>query len=71
VGKRRFCLGQVMAKLAPTTETAIAVTFLVMNLERLLWQLLFVFFSLVVQVLLQFHPGQRKGDAPQFSPIAA
>jgi hypothetical protein len=32
-----------MATLGPTAETAFAVTFLVMNLEQLLRQLLFVF----------------------------
>jgi transposase, IS5 family len=44
-GKRRFGLGRVMAKLAATSETAIAITFLVMNLEWLLKQLLFFFIS--------------------------
>jgi hypothetical protein len=44
-GKRRFSLARVMAKLAPTAETTIAVTFLVMNLERLLRQLLFILFE--------------------------
>lgn len=48
VSKRRFSLARVMAKLAATAETAIAMTFLVMNLERLLRQLLFVFFALVL-----------------------
>jgi transposase, IS5 family len=33
-GKRRFSLARVMAKLAPTAETSIAITFLLMNLER-------------------------------------
>jgi IS5 family transposase len=32
--KRRYGLGRVMTKLASTSETAIALTFLVMNLER-------------------------------------
>ncbi len=45
VSKRRFSLARVMAKLAPTAETTIALTFLVMNLERLLCPLLFVFFA--------------------------
>jgi len=45
-GKRRFGLGLVMAKLATTSESAIAVSFLVMNLEWLLKQLLFFLFSL-------------------------
>jgi transposase, IS5 family len=45
-GKRRFSLGRVMAKLAPTAETTIAVTFLVMNLESLLRQLMLIFLAL-------------------------
>ncbi len=32
-GKRRFTLGRVMAKLSHTSQTAIAITFLVMNLS--------------------------------------
>lgn len=43
-GKRRFSLGQVMTKLAQTSETAIAITILVINLERLLRQILFVLY---------------------------
>lgn len=34
--KRRFSLGRIMSRLAATAESAIAVTFLVMNLEHLL-----------------------------------
>ena len=37
-GKRRFSLARAMAKLAETAATTIAITFLVMNLER--WPLL-------------------------------
>jgi IS5 family transposase len=44
-GKRRFSLGRVMAKLSPTAECTIAITFLVMNLERWLQHLLFIFFA--------------------------
>ena len=43
--KRRFSLNRVMTKLANTSETAIAITFLVMNLEKLLKLLAFLFFS--------------------------
>lgn len=43
--KRRFSLNRIMTKLANTSETAIAITFLVMNLEALLKQLAFLFFS--------------------------
>lgn len=40
--KRRFGLNRVMAKLAETAESCIAITFLVMNLERWLRRLLFL-----------------------------
>jgi hypothetical protein len=61
-----------MAKLAATAETAIAMTFLVMNLERLLRQLLFVFFALVLpQQVFQFNRWQRQWRDPQFALAAA
>ncbi|MBE9041698.1 IS5 family transposase [Oscillatoriales cyanobacterium LEGE 11467] len=44
ISKRRYGLGRVMAKLASTSQTVIAITFLVMNLslglQRLLWMFL-------------------------------
>lgn len=40
-GKRRFGLSKIMCKLAQTSETAIAITFLVMNLEK--WLKVFIF----------------------------
>lgn len=43
--KRRFSLARVMAKLADTAQSAIAITFLVLNLERWLAQLLCLFFG--------------------------
>lgn len=43
-GKRRFSLNRVMTKLAETSETAIAITFLVMNLVRLHRQHIFCLF---------------------------
>ncbi|WP_052017678.1 MULTISPECIES: IS5 family transposase, partial [Pseudanabaena] len=46
--KRRFRLDCVMTKLAHTSETAIAITFLVMNLESLLKRLVFFCFSLLM-----------------------
>ncbi|WP_231516864.1 transposase, partial [Planktothrix paucivesiculata] len=39
-GKRRFSLNRIMNKLAHTSETAIAITFLVMNLSVILRQIL-------------------------------
>ena len=44
--KRRFSLGRVMAKLDNTSETSIAITFLVMNLSALLRQAFWLFFCL-------------------------
>ncbi len=72
VSKRRFSLARVMAKLAPTAETAIAMTFLVMNLEQLLRQLLFVFFAVFLpQEVFQFNRWQRQWRDPQFALAAA
>ena len=44
-GKRRFSLARIMCKLAMTSETAIMVAFLVMNLEKWLRSHLFYLFS--------------------------
>lgn len=46
VSKRRFSLNRVMAKLPHTSQTAIAITFLVMNLSTLLRQVFLSFFVL-------------------------
>ncbi len=48
-GKRRFGLARIMAKLSNTSETVIAITFMVMNLEKWLQQLLFCFIFAVQQ----------------------
>ncbi len=45
-GKRRFSLGKVMAKLPHTSFSAIAITFLVMNLSNLLRQVFWAFLCL-------------------------
>ena len=42
LGKRRFGLDLIMAKLSSTSECTIAITFLVMNLDKWLRQLLFL-----------------------------
>ena len=44
--KRRFSLGRVMAKLSNTSQTTIAITFLVMNLSALLRQAFWLFLCL-------------------------
>lgn len=48
-GKRRFSLNQIMTKLEETSRTSIAITFLVINLSRLLKEALIAF-------LCQFFP---------------
>jgi transposase, IS5 family len=48
-GKRRFSLNRVMTKLPNTSETAIAITFLVMNLSALLRQFFCLFFVSISQ----------------------
>jgi hypothetical protein len=47
--KRRFSLGRVMTKLSETSQTAIAITFLVMNLSALLRQFL-AFFCIYLRI---------------------
>ncbi|BAY93156.1 transposase [Microchaete diplosiphon NIES-3275] len=48
-GKRRFSLGRVMAKLSHTSQTAIAITFLVMNLSTHLSRVFYAFFCLFLK----------------------
>jgi transposase, IS5 family len=59
-GKRRFSLARIMAKLAPTAETTIAITFLVMNLERLLRPILFVLLFGLLGLWRLLSMGQRR-----------
>ena len=58
-GKRRFSLARIMCKLAITSETAIGVVFLVMNLERWLKVPLFSLF-LVVHGSIRCHFGHHR-----------
>lgn len=51
VAKRKFGLSRVMAKLAETSETAISITFIVMNLEHILRKLLF-FPKYILQIFI-------------------
>nr|WP_293166771.1 IS5 family transposase [Okeania sp. SIO2C9] len=48
ISKRRFSLNRVMAKLPHTSQTAIAITFLVMNLSALLRQFFCLFFCVLL-----------------------
>jgi len=55
-----------MAKLAPTAECAIAITFLVMNLERLLQLLLFVFLAVGFSLKDAFAPPRTRQHSHQW-----
>jgi IS5 family transposase len=59
-GKRRFSLSKIMCKLAKTSETAIAVTFIVLNIERWLKAILFcLFLYLRSEALIDFTLRHR------------
>lgn len=68
-GKRRFSLSRIMCKLAITSETAIMVAFLVMNLEKWLKSQLFYLFS-VFQPLLFCFMGRKTADLMSFMSIS-
>ena len=52
-GKRRFSLSRIMAKLASTSETAIMISFMVMNLEKILSSILYFLLFVYQTVSLQ------------------
>lgn len=56
-GKRAYGLGRIRARLQKTSETVVFIQFLVMNLERKLRLLFFLFFG---QLFLQRNMGQFK-----------
>ena len=59
-GKRRFSLARIMTKLAGTSEVAIMVSFIVMNLEKILTEI--VSFLLFVWHWLSVHLWQRRSS---------
>jgi len=59
-GKRRFSLNCVMTKLSHTSKTAIAITFLVMNLSTYISRLLRAFLCLFFRNLPFSRPGIKK-----------
>jgi transposase, IS5 family len=65
--KRRFSLARVMAKLAHTAQSAIAITFLVLNLERWLAQLLTLLFWLFDLCLRVLHSWMERDEAAQLT----
>ena len=67
--KRRFSLARVMAKLAQTAQCTIAITFLVLNLERWLRQLLRLLcwlYEICINALNRLYGrSHQEGDALQ------
>ena len=66
-GKRRFSLSKIMCKLAKTSETAIAVAFLVMNLEKWLSAILFYLISLLECFINNSFGAHRSQNKALFS----
>ena len=58
--KRRFGLSRIMSKLAQTSETTIAIIFLVMNLEKWLKVMPFYFFCFLNWILLGLFYSKKK-----------
>lgn len=58
-GKRRFGLGRVMAKLAQTAETMIAITCLVMNLEKRLRRFIVLLLRVLIRLLRSYQADVR------------
>ena len=59
-GKRRFTLNRIMAKLAATSEAIIMVSFIVMNLEKILTQVLSSVNNLFASLWMGFQSLWRK-----------
>ena len=64
-GKRRFTLSRIMAKLAKTSEAVISISFIVMNLERLLsllFHFLLCFWAIRAVPMRVSAAGERNWD---------
>jgi hypothetical protein len=73
VSKRKFSLNRVMVKLPNTSQTAIAITFLVMNLSALLRQVFYLFLCFQqnhtfggIQLLLKLIIGGLSTTIPHY-----
>lgn len=61
-GKRRFSLARVMTKLAQTSEVSIMITFIVMNLEKILTGILSFLFFVWCQLSIRLQQDRPKLD---------
>jgi hypothetical protein len=67
-GKRRFTLGLIMAKLAQTSEAVISISFIVMNLEKIL-SVLFCFLAYHYQTYCQTQHDNAPDARNRFLPL--
>jgi hypothetical protein len=67
-GKRRFTLGLIMAKLAQTSEAVISISFIVMNLEKIL-SILFSFLAYHYQTYCQAQHANAPDARNRFLPL--
>jgi hypothetical protein len=61
-GKRRFSLGRIMTKLAQTSEVSILITFIVMNLEKILTGVLSFWLFLWHRLSVWMRQNTPKGE---------
>lgn len=61
-GKRRFSLGRIMTKLARTSEVSILITFIVMNLEKILTGVLSFWLFIGHRLSVRMRQNTPKGD---------
>ena len=63
-GKRRFSLARVMMKLAQTSEVSIMITFIVMNLEKILTGVLSFLLFVWRWLWAKLRPNDRRDENP-------
>ena len=72
-GKRRFSLTRVMTKLAQTSEVSIMISFIVMNMEKIISGILFFAFCVEVAVgnaaTLRYETRKSGADSAQGSSL--
>ena len=70
-GKRRFSLACVMTKLAQTSEVSIMISFIVMNLEKILTGILSFLLFVWRWLLARLRPNDRRDDNPILAELTA
>jgi len=70
-GKRRFSLARVMTKLAQTSEVSIMISFIVMNLEKILTGILSFLLVVWRWLLARLRRDNRRDDNPLLADLTA